>query len=133
MSEPLPDRFWQGIDEFNQQEYYACHDTLEELWLEAIDPQKTFYQGILQIAVACYHLNNRNWHGAVMLLGEGTRRLDGYRPEYGGIRVDPLLAQSYDLLDALQQNGSEGVGNVLEAIASGDEVKLPCIEMSGNT
>ncbi|MGK7902131.1 MAG: DUF309 domain-containing protein, partial [Hormoscilla sp.] len=31
----LPSAFWQGIEQFNQQEFYACHDTLEALWIEA--------------------------------------------------------------------------------------------------
>jgi len=55
--------FGQGIDEFNRQQFYACHDTLEALWMESAEPEKTFYQGILQIAVACYHLENNNWRG----------------------------------------------------------------------
>ncbi|XQQ07818.1 MAG: DUF309 domain-containing protein [Leptolyngbya sp. IPPAS B-1204] len=69
MSEEMPPEFWQGIEEFNQQQFYACHDTLEAIWMEAIEPQKTFYQGILQIAVALYHLGNQNFRGAIILLG----------------------------------------------------------------
>jgi uncharacterized protein len=34
----------QGIAEFNRHEYYACHDTLEALWMDSIDPDKKFYQ-----------------------------------------------------------------------------------------
>jgi len=34
----LPDKFWQGIEQFNQQEFYACHDPLEALWIEASEP-----------------------------------------------------------------------------------------------
>jgi len=66
----MTEQLWRGIQQFNQQEFYACHDTLEELWMEAVEPKKQFYQGILQISVACYHLNNLNWRGAVILLGE---------------------------------------------------------------
>ncbi|MDY7012991.1 MAG: DUF309 domain-containing protein, partial [Cyanobacteriota bacterium] len=67
---PLPPAFQQGVEEFNRQEFYTCHDTLEALWMDSTEPDKTFYQGILQIAVGCYHLGNSNWHGAVTLLGE---------------------------------------------------------------
>jgi uncharacterized protein len=103
------DPFWQGIEEFNRQEFYACHDTLEALWLEACDPEKTFYQGILQIAVGCYHLSNRNWNGAVMLLGEGIRRLRNYQPTYNDINVGQLVEQSASMLSFLQQAGPEQV------------------------
>ena len=58
--ENLPQEFWEGVEQFNLGQFYACHDTLEALWIEALEPEKTFYQGILQIAVALYHLENEN-------------------------------------------------------------------------
>ena len=48
--------FSQGIEQFNRREFYPCHDTLEAIWMDSIEPDKTFYQGILQIAVGCYHI-----------------------------------------------------------------------------
>ncbi|MEY3826619.1 MAG: hypothetical protein RLZZ148_1435, partial [Cyanobacteriota bacterium] len=47
----MDEAFWQGVSEFNLGEFYACHDTLEALWMESSEPTKSFYQGILQIAV----------------------------------------------------------------------------------
>lgn len=70
----LAQSFWQGVEEFNQQQFYPCHDTLEALWMEAAEPERAFYQGIIQIAVGCYHLSNDNKRGAAILLGEGTRK-----------------------------------------------------------
>lgn len=105
MSETIPQEFWQGVEQFNSGQFYACHDTLEALWIEASEPEKTFYQGILQIAVALYHLENRNWRGAVILLGEGSNRLRRYPSSYGGVDVDELLSQSAVLLTTLQQIG----------------------------
>ncbi|WP_413200618.1 DUF309 domain-containing protein [Nostoc piscinale] len=103
MSETMPQEFWQGVEQFNSGQFYACHDTLEALWIEAIEPEKTFYQGILQIAVALYHLRNENLRGAAILLGEGSNRLRRYPDIYGGINVDELLSQSAELLTVLQQ------------------------------
>lgn len=107
------DEFWKGIEQFNKQEFYACHDTLEALWMEAGEPDKTFYQGILQIAVGLYHLGNQNWRGAVILLGEGINRLSYYQPEYAEINVEHLLQQSVHLLTTLQQAGPENVADFL--------------------
>ncbi|WP_375474682.1 DUF309 domain-containing protein [uncultured Nostoc sp.] len=109
MSEIIPQEFWQGVEQFNSGQFYACHDTLEALWIEAGEPEKTFYQGILQIAVALYHLENRNWRGAVILLGEGSNRLRRYPSTYGGVDVDELLSQSAVLLTTLQQIGPEKI------------------------
>ncbi|MBD3880341.1 DUF309 domain-containing protein [Phormidium tenue FACHB-886] len=103
MTEPSDSAFWQGVEQFNNGEFYACHDTLEALWMEAIEPDRTFYQGILQVAVALYHLSNRNLRGALILLGEGINRLRRYPSEYAEIDVDLLLVQSIELLATLQQ------------------------------
>lgn len=91
-----------GIKQFNQQNFYACHDTLEAVWLEADPCEKNFYQGILQIAVAHYHLSNQNWRGAVILLGEGVRRLKGFRPNHQEVDTESLLQTSAALLTELQ-------------------------------
>ncbi len=95
--------FEQGIKEFNQQQFYACHDTLEAIWVDAEEADKRFYQGILQVAVGCYHLSNDNLRGAIILLGEAVRRLCDYQPDYEGVNVELLLEQASELLQALQQ------------------------------
>ena len=98
-----PPEFERAIDEFNQQQFYACHDTLEAIWVDAEEADKRFYQGILQVAVGCYHLSNDNLRGAIILLGEAVRRLCDYQPDYVGVDVERLLAQAIALLQALQQ------------------------------
>ena len=101
--------FWQGVEEFNQQHFYACHDILEAIWVDAEETDKKFYQGILQISVACYHLGNHNWRGAVILLGEGISRLTSYQPIYHSIDVTELVEESYHLLQGLQQIKSDRI------------------------
>lgn len=104
MTKEIPQEFWQGVELFNTGQFYACHDTLEPLWMEATEPDRTFYQGILQISVALYHLGNGNLRGAIILLGEGSNRLARYPSIYCEVDVDELLDQSVALLKALQQN-----------------------------
>ncbi|HIK03668.1 MAG TPA: DUF309 domain-containing protein [Trichormus sp. M33_DOE_039] len=111
MSETMPSEYWQGVEQFNSGQFYACHDTLEALWIEATEPEKTFYQGILQIAVALYHMGNLNWRGAAILLGEGSNRLRRYPSSFGGIDVDELLSQSAVLLKAIQAIAANPIDN----------------------
>jgi uncharacterized protein len=111
MNEIMPEEFWQGVEEFNTGQFYACHDILEALWIDSIEPDKTFYQGILQIAVGLYHLGNHNRKGAMILLGEGSNRLRRYLPGYGSINVEELFTQSVDLLKTLQQESLEPMAN----------------------
>ncbi|NEP39267.1 MAG: DUF309 domain-containing protein [Okeania sp. SIO2H7] len=105
----MPQEFWRGIEEFNREEFYACHDTLEAIWMEAGEPQRSFYQGILQISVGLYHLSDRNWRGAVVLLGEGISKLAYYQPDYLEIDIENLLGQTSQLLKALQEAGPEKI------------------------
>lgn len=108
---PTSPEFERGINEFNQQQFYACHDTLEAIWVDAPETDKRFYQGILQVAVGCYHLSNDNLRGAIILLGEAVRRLCDYQPDYEEINVEQLLEQTMVLLTALQQLEPEQTSN----------------------
>jgi uncharacterized protein len=127
MSETMPQEFWLGVEQFNSAQFYACHDTLEALWIEASEPEKSFYQGILQIAVALYHLSNQNWRGAVILLGEGSNRLRRYPANYAGIDLEALLNQTVDLLQALQQSGPDKIA--ADDLGESDTLPLPRIEL----
>ena len=120
----LPEEFWQGVEQFNQQEFYACHDTLEALWMEAVGPEKRFYQGILQIAVSCHLLFILTWRGAVILLGEGIGRLRDYQPVYEEIDVTSLVVQSAQLLQALQESGQEQVENFVKNLTINQELDV---------
>lgn len=102
----------QGIAQFNQGEFYACHDTLEALWIQAEEQDKKFYQGILQVAVALYHLGNGNWRGAVILMGEGLNRLQSYLPHYADLDLEAFTADVADILSTLQTLGADRVGDL---------------------
>lgn len=103
----LPPAFAQAVAQFNQGDYYACHDTLEALWYDAPEPQRTLYQGLLQIAVAGYHYGRGNYRGATLLLGEGLSRLRrcGELPPKWDWTA--LMTQAQELLNALQQTPAD--------------------------
>ncbi|WJI26523.1 DUF309 domain-containing protein [Thermosynechococcus sp. B3] len=98
----MPPELALAIGQFNRGEFYACHDTLEALWLEASEPERTFYQGLLQIAVACYHLSRGNQRGAILLLGEGRRRLEQCDPDFCGLDLTAFLTAVAALQAQLQ-------------------------------
>ncbi|MFZ4558496.1 MAG: DUF309 domain-containing protein [Pseudanabaena sp.] len=120
--------FKEAIAQFNNGDYYNCHDTLEAIWNDAWQSDRAFYQGILQIAVGLYHLKSHNWHGAAILLGEGTSRLPEYLPEYYSIDVESLLEDSLLILRTVQINGKEGLSDILKRMEQGD-LKTPKIYM----
>ena len=115
----------QAIEQFNTQEFYACHDTLEALWVAAPVPEKKFYQGLLQIAVACHHLGNANWRGATIMLGEGRFRLRDYEPAYQPddqlqqVDIEHIRNAAAALLADLQAISPEAVTQFLSEFTSG--------------
>ncbi len=123
-SEHVDPRLGEGIALFNQGNYYACHDVLEAIWMEASTLDKPFYQGILQIAVGLYHLGNHNWQGASILLGEGVNRLRAFEPSYADVDVERLVDCGWAWLNALNQTGRDRVVEVAAVIpqaqATGD-------------
>jgi predicted metal-dependent hydrolase len=121
--------FEEAIAQFNSGDYYACHDTLEAIWNDAWQSDRAFYQGILQIAVGLYHLKSQNWHGAAILLGEGTSRLPAYLPDYQSIDVEALLTDSLLILQKVQTNGKEGIAEIWKQMVQGD-LKIPKITRS---
>ncbi len=120
-----------AIEMFNQEEFYACHDILEEIWMDSVEPDKTFYQGVLQIAVGCYHLGNSNWRGAVILLGEGVHKLIEYEPDYLDVDIAQLTNDSYDLLKGLQDIEPDSVAQFYQQLCDRElekDLTLPVIK-----
>lgn len=105
--EHLPGAFYQALEELNRGEYFLCHETLEALWIPEKRTVRELYQGVIQIAVGCYHLTVRaNWVGAVNKLEAGARRLERAlkdpSPELYGVKWKSLIQEVDRLLDHLR-------------------------------
>jgi uncharacterized protein len=92
MSE-YPEKYLEGIRLFNEEDFFECHEVLEELWAETLGAEKKFYQGLIQAAVALFHFGNENLGGARKLYHAASEKLDPYRPRYQGLDVDKFLAE----------------------------------------
>jgi hypothetical protein len=106
-AESPPAKLREGIDLFNRGDYFECHEEIELAWNEETRPVRIMYQGILQIGVACYHIQNRNWRGAVKMLQRGVPKLERFAPACMGIDLAQLLADSEALRAELQRLGPE--------------------------
>jgi len=73
---PKPSSFEEAVRLFNQQQFFECHEVLEDLW-RPLPPgaDKTFLQGLIQIAVGFHHLQNQNYIGARNKIREGLQKL----------------------------------------------------------
>ncbi len=90
-----------GLDCFNQQQFFTCHELLEEIWLEEPEDEKLFYQGLIQVAAAFHHHQRSKLTGLESLLRAGVEKLRRYPPRYHGVDLAALLAALDPWLDAL--------------------------------
>jgi hypothetical protein len=84
-------RIDEGIQLFNDGEFFACHDVLEDFWGELVCPEKKFFQGLIQAAVALHHFEEGNLGGARRMSLSARAYMSSYAPTLGGIDVDRLL------------------------------------------
>lgn len=84
--------YLRGVEYFNRGEYFDSHEVWEELWISETGEDRRFYQGLIQAAVALYHLENGNAVGSQKLVDSSAAYLQGYRPEHHGLDVDRFLA-----------------------------------------
>jgi predicted metal-dependent hydrolase len=119
--EELPDLVLRGIEEFNRGEFFECHEYLEEAWMHESGRIRYLYQGILQVGVGFYHLQNGNWRGATGLLRNGTTRLKEFEPAALGVDVAKLIRQSENCLQQLETLGRERINEF-------DRSEIPRVE-----
>jgi acetylornithine deacetylase/succinyl-diaminopimelate desuccinylase-like protein len=97
---------WNTVAMFNAGLFFECHEYVEDAWRAAVEPDRTFYHGLVQAAAGCYHLEKRNLHGARTLIGKALAKLRPYTPAYMGIDVTALASGLQDLLGALDTEPS---------------------------
>ena len=91
MSAAETDQFREGIRLFNEEEFFECHDVLEELWAETDGPEKKMIQGLIQAAISLFHFGNENFGGAKKLYITARKLLDQYEPDAMGLALREFL------------------------------------------
>jgi hypothetical protein len=93
-SSDLPREYRAFFELFNGRKYYEAHDVLEALWLGCVDENRSFYQGLIQLAGAFVHFDKHACfpehpvHGR--RLAPGCRLLDlaaGRIARYGPVHM----------------------------------------------
>jgi uncharacterized protein len=92
----------EGLNCFDSGAFFAAHEHWESVWLTAQEPEKTFLQGLIQVAAAFHHFQRGNHEGTVSLLRSALHRLDHYPEVYAGIAVAPLRAALRRWLETLR-------------------------------
>lgn len=109
MVEAYDPRYLRGIESFNRSAYFDAHEEWESLWQEWTGADRTFYQGLIQVAVCLHHVGRRNMLGARKLYRSSRDYLRPYRPWHAGLDVDGLLNAMQDCWSEIER--SSGVGD----------------------
>ncbi|MEJ5251365.1 MAG: DUF309 domain-containing protein [Chthonomonadetes bacterium] len=106
----LPQQFHEAVRLFNEGEYFECHEVLEELWRAEPSSFRLLYQGVLQVAVGCYHLSVRhNRHGAVSKLRAGLQKLGQFPAVVDTVDLADLREQIATFLQEVEQMSDEQI------------------------
>lgn len=100
--------FERGVDEFNRGFYFECHDTLEDLWSGLRGPVRDFFQGLIQVSVAFYHLGNGNLEGAESMMRRALKRFERYPDVYFGFDLAAQRAELGRWLSRIASANVEG-------------------------
>ncbi len=84
MSGRLPDVLLRFVELFNREEFWECHEVLEDAWRES---GSDFYHGLILYASAFVHARRGNRHGILAQLEKATAEIAPYPPAYLGLDV----------------------------------------------
>ncbi len=86
-------QFQEGVRLFNAGFFFECHDVLEELWSGVRGESRDFFQGLIQVAVAFYHVGRGNAEGARSMLDRALQRFERYPDRYFGFDLGAHRAE----------------------------------------
>lgn len=122
-AEPLAGKARQGIEKFNEGDFYRAHDYLEEAWMEDAGPGRDLYQGILQVGIAYFQIERENYRGALKMLLRVRQWLDPLPDVCRGVNVARLREDVVNVHEALTVAGPEGLAEIDRALFRKIEVK----------
>ncbi len=96
------EKFLNALNLFNNKKWYEAHDAFEDIWNTLHGDERQIIQGILQVSVSQFHLNQGNLNGATILLGEGLGRIKNRTNINLGIDLKSFCKCLEELLRKLQ-------------------------------
>ncbi|MFQ5738046.1 MAG: DUF309 domain-containing protein [Acidobacteriota bacterium] len=93
----------EGIDLFNRQQFYECHQRIEDIWLQESSDQQPCLQGIIQAAVAFHHYQHGKLGAARALLGLALKKLENHPATFRGLKIQAFRRQIGEWKNALDR------------------------------
>ena len=104
MTDEFPEQYREGLRLFNEEDFFECHDVLEELWSETLGSDRKFLQGLIQASIALFHFGNENFGGAKKLYLSARKNLEPFGQEFMGILLGEFLKDFQNCFQELLDN-----------------------------
>lgn len=115
----------EGIEYFNQGEFYEAHEPLEEAWMKTPSPERDLYQGILQIGLAYFQISRGNYRGALKMFKRGHRNLDPLGGELLGIDIAHIRADASAVEETLRELGPDQISRFDMTLIESLSITIP--------
>lgn len=119
---PLSPAARQGVEEFNHGHFHEQHEWFEKAWLEEPRPIREMYQGILQVGLALYQIEQNNWQGTLKMFRRGLPRLRTLPPVCQGLDIASFRSAAETIHADVTTGGPQSV-------AAFDSTRFPQINL----
>lgn len=123
-NQKLHPRAVKGIELFNQKKFFDAHEELELAWRDEKSQRRDLYRGILQIGVAYYHIQRKNFSGAKKLLERSQRWLQPFSGIYLGINFNKLKRDTDQINNKLVDGFFDEISQIDDSIFPTIDFKL---------
>ena len=86
----MEDLFLRGLEAYHSGEYFDAHEHWEDLWSDYHFEDRRFIQGLIQMSVSFFHLQNKNLNGAKGLMRKCLEKFDEFSGVQRNIDVNKL-------------------------------------------
>lgn len=98
----MDEQLSQGIELFNNGQFFRCHEVLEEAWRWERGRRRLFLQSLIHFSVGFYHYQRGNTVGAVRQLRKGLAKLAAYTPSYEGLDTAQLYRDALAATEVIE-------------------------------
>lgn len=102
----------EGVSLFNAQKFWHAHEAWERLWLAATGDEKTFLQGLIQLAAAYHHVQRGTFRGGVRLFDAALSKLAPFPVHFLGIDREDVVASAKKHRERIASGEHIGVGEL---------------------
>lgn len=96
-----PEEFHRGLDLFNREFYFECHDVWEEVWGDAKGKNKIFYQALIMSAVSLYHFGNENLEGALSCFCKALKQFSQLPDVFLSLNIAEFVARMTEFYEGV--------------------------------